>query len=410
MKTAATGDTAPGAPDCYDAVVIGGGIQGAGCAQALAAKGFGVLLLERHSVGSGTSSRSSKLIHGGLRYLETGQFSLVRKSLKERSLLQQLAPDLVELRKFYLPVYRSQRLKQWQLAAGLSLYSLLGGLSIDTRFHKLSKAQYTALNGLRQDKLLGIYQYYDAQTDDLKLTQAVIRSAQTLGCIVSENSLFLSARQNSDGSISVAYQDPSDQTGSMPTTINTKLLINASGPWVAETQKNINFAPGGPAISLVQGAHIELDQQLGENIFYVESPIDQRAVFIMPWRGRTLVGTTETQHTGDPGSCEPHPEEINYLEQTLRHYFPDYGGTLADSWAGLRVLPQPDTTHPLRPFSSQARDTIIHVDSNNRPTVIALYGGKLTAYRVTAEAVCKLALPTLGPALHNGDTATIALG
>ncbi|NNL56559.1 MAG: FAD-dependent oxidoreductase, partial [Pseudomonadales bacterium] len=167
-------------PD-YDAVIIGGGIQGTGCAQALAARGFSVLLLEQNKLASGTSSRSSKLIHGGLRYLETAQFSLVRKSLNERALLCELAPGLVELKDFYLPVYRSSRVGRLKMAAGLGLYSMLGNFRKDARFCVVPKSEWDSLQGLKLDDLVCVYRYHDAQTDDQQLTRAVAHSAQKLG-------------------------------------------------------------------------------------------------------------------------------------------------------------------------------------------------------------------------------------
>ena len=185
----------------YDAVIIGGGIQGVGCAQALAANGYSVLLLEKSSLGAGTSSRSSKLIHGGLRYLETGQFSLVRKSLHERMLLAQLAPDLVKHHHFYIPVYRNWRLKPWKLTIGLLLYALLGNFSRSARFNRLPKDRWQLLDGLRQDKLIAVFRYSDAQTDDLRLTQAVAESAQSLGAMILEQHQLLNVSRTQDLSL-----------------------------------------------------------------------------------------------------------------------------------------------------------------------------------------------------------------
>ena len=395
----------------YDAVIIGGGIQGAGCAQALAARGFSALLIEKSNVGKATSSRSSKLIHGGLRYLETYQFSLVKKSIAERSTLQNIAPSLVESRKFYLPVYKKQRLKRWQLAVGLFLYSALGGFKSEARFTRVPKSEWTQLDGIKQHGLIDVFQYWDGQTDDFLLTQAVIRSAVSLGCDVMEETAFEKATLNNEQQVCVKANHQEQDIN-----LSCKVIINAAGPWVDRIQSAIDFAPKGPAVDLVQGSHIEFDAPLGEGIFYVESPDDQRAVFIMPWHGGVLVGTTEKKFQGDPAHCEPGDDEIEYLKKTLFHYFPDYKGQYTQAWAGLRVLPRNEPAADqsavkslTRPFSKQARDTILFENDSQQPRAIGLYGGKLTAYRVTAKLVADLAEKTLGPAKIKANTANIPL-
>ncbi len=402
----------------YDVVIIGGGIQGCGCAQAIAAAGYSVLLIEKNSLGSGTSSRSSKLIHGGLRYLETGQFSLVRKSLNERGLLTRLAPELVELKPFYIPIYKNSRLGRWKLTAGLSLYSLLGNLRSDSRFSLLPKSQWHQLQGLKHDQLKCVFKYYDAQTDDLLLTQAVAQSAESLGAVVQQQCEFTGATKNEDGTVLVSLRSRLEQThGEHPSHVHCQVLINAAGPWVVEVEKLISFAQGKTDITLVQGSHIELDQPLASGIFYVESPVDGRPVFIMPWPSGTLVGTTEKAHLEHPDKCAPTQQEIDYLQTTLQHYFPDYRGNLLRSWAGLRVLPSPKSktgTNALRPFSSLARDTIIQADKPTRASLITLYGGKLTAYRTTAADVAQIAADALRekgtfPQRSPVDTATLNL-
>jgi len=164
-----------------DIVVVGAGIQGAGVAQAAAAAGYSVLLLEQTGIASGTSSRSSKLIHGGLRYLESGQFRLVRECLRERALLLRNAPSFVRLAPHYIPVYRETRRRPLLLRAGLSLYAVLGGLHPEVRFRQLPRSAWSDLDGLNQDGLQAVFRYFDAQTDDAALTRAVVSSAQSLG-------------------------------------------------------------------------------------------------------------------------------------------------------------------------------------------------------------------------------------
>lgn len=168
------------------------------------------------------------------------------------------------------------------------------------------------------------------------------------------------------------------------------MLVNAAGPWVNHVQDIVSPPPPKLEIDLVQGTHIELDGPISTCVFYAEAPRDGRAVFIMPWRGGALVGTTETRFTGDPDRVEPLAEEIAYLEETLRFYFPDYHGKRTDAWGGLRVLP----AGAGRPFD-RPRETVLLPDDPRRPHLIAVYGGKLTTYRASAARVMKIACLTL---------------
>src|SRR6185436_2703518 len=165
----------------YDLLIIGAGIHVVGVAQAAAAAGYSVLVLEKTALAAGTSSKSSKLIHGGLRYLETGQLRLVRESLREREILLRVAPELVHLVPFYIPVYRRTRRRPWQITVGLSLYAALGGFTSANRFARLARDEWAALDGLETRALQAVFRYHDAQTDDAALTRAVMRSAQSLG-------------------------------------------------------------------------------------------------------------------------------------------------------------------------------------------------------------------------------------
>ncbi|MEE8343300.1 MAG: FAD-dependent oxidoreductase, partial [Gammaproteobacteria bacterium] len=180
----------------YHVGIIGGGIHGVGVAQRAAAQGYTVLVLEKAGLAAGTSSRSSKLIHGGLRYLESAQFGLVRECLRERSLLLQIAPELVRLQPFMVPVYRHTRRRPWQLRLGLSLYALLGGMDKENRFTTIPRRHWDQLDGLATEGLEKVYRYRDAQTDDALLTRAVMNSAQELGAELAMPANFLGAKMN----------------------------------------------------------------------------------------------------------------------------------------------------------------------------------------------------------------------
>ena len=382
----------------HDIVIIGGGIQGAGCAQAAAAAGYSVCLLEKNTWGSATSSHSSKLIHGGLRYLETYQFGLVRKSLHERKILMEIAAPLLKPLPFYIPVYQQSRHQPWMIFTGLSLYSLLGGFDRLSRFHRIPKNKWKDLDGLKTEELKRVYQYWDTQTDDHLLTLAVVRSAEKLGAEIHEYAEFIKADKDSEG-YTVKYKQANTEKR-----VKCRVIINASGPWTAAVQKFIADAPPSPEVELVQGSHIELEGRLSEAIFYLESPVDRRAMFVMPWHNNTLVGTTETAFSGNPADVRATDEEIDYLLKTVRHYFPDFKCNVIDQYAGLRVLPVQKTA-----FSARRRDTLIQYDNVKYPKLVSLYGGKLTTYRTTSEGILNRIRGTLGDRDIIKDTKEIFL-
>ncbi len=385
------------APD-YDIVVIGAGIHGAGVAQAAATAGFRVLVLEQTAPAAGTSSRSSKLIHGGLRYLETARLRLVRESLAERELLLRLAPGLVRRVPFHIPVYRSTRRRPWQITTGLSLYAALAGFRQHAGFSRIARCDWDRLDGLATDGLDAVFRYTDAQTDDTLLTRAVLASARELSAAFLCPARFETARREANG-----YRVRFTQGGSTHE-VRAFAIVNCAGPWANEILSRIEPQPVAVEVELVQGAHIVVDTPLASGAYYVESPRDGRAVFCVPWRGGTLVGTTETAFHGDPAQVRASQAEVEYLVETLRHYFPHASGAARESFAGLRVLPSSGSRHFHR-----SRETRLYVDDPASPRLVTVYGGKLTTYRRTAlKALARLrhALPR---ARRQADTAEITL-
>ena len=385
-----------------DAVVVGGGIHGVGVAQAVAAAGHTVLLLEKTSLAAGTSSRSSKLIHGGLRYLESGQFHLVRESLRERQILLAIAPELVRLKPFILPLYRETRRRPWQLRLGLSLYALLGGLGSETRFGTVPRQEWTQLDGLQTRGLRTVLRYFDAQTDDVELTRAVMRSAQTLGAQVLAPAEFFAAELRDDAVI-VRYTH-----NGAPEECVARVLVNAAGPWVKRVMERTSPRVPSPPIELVQGTHIVVRDTPSRGIYYVESPRDGRAIFVMPWHGNMLVGTTESRFRGDPDTVHPLMAEKHYLVGVLRHYFPRHARLevrdLIDSFAGVRALPT-GAGHAFH----RSRETLLVCDRPHHPRVLGIYGGKLTGYRATAEHVMERIRSSLPQRRARADTRTLTL-
>jgi glycerol-3-phosphate dehydrogenase len=364
----------------YDVVVIGGGIHGAGVLQAAAAAGHSALLIERLGLASGTSSRSSKLIHGGLRYLESGQFALVRESLRERAIHLRIAAELVELKPFFLPVYRDTRRRPWQLKLGLWLYALLGGFDSSTRFGSVPRREWSSLDGLETRGLDAVIRYHDAQTDDALLTRAVVQSALSLGAELAMPASFKGAVLSGDG-VTVTY----DQGGSTQECA-ARVLVNAAGPWATRVAGCIQPSIPIPNVDLVQGAHIVLPFAVTAGIYYVESPTDGRAVFVMPWHGATLIGTTETPYRGDADAVQPLPAEEDYLLAVARHYFPAFRHLgrehITQRFAGLRVLPA-----ATQAAFDRSRETIFTTDRELKPRVLGIYGGKLTGWRAAAAHV-----------------------
>ncbi len=384
--------------DSYDVAVIGGGIHGVGVAQAAAAAGYSVVLFEQTELAIGTSSRSSKLIHGGLRYLESFEISLVHESLRERELLIKLAPDLVRRQDFFIPVYNTTKRGAWMMRAGLTMYSILAGLGKSVRFGSVRKSQWGDLDGIKTDGLKKVFRYTDGQTDDRLLTQSVMQSAKSLGAeLACPASVTRIQIQDSGCEIEFNHQNSAHS-------IQANTIVNAAGPWANRILEMVTPTQKPMAVDLVQGAHLELPGQVSQGCYYIEMPQDQRAVFVMPWKDRTLLGTTEHVYEGDPGKVVPLPVETEYLLEGFRHYFPNRATEVLHSWAGLRVLPAATGA-----AFKRSRETQLPVDNKKQPRFLSIFGGKLTGYRATALKVMKVLQPTLPSVKAVADTAELRL-
>jgi glycerol-3-phosphate dehydrogenase len=365
----------------FDICVIGGGIQGAGIAQAAALSGLSVALLEKSDWGAGTSSKSSKLIHGGLRYLQSFEFGLVRESLRERRTLLNIASDIVKPNWFYLPVYNNNQHKPWQLSIGLTLYRILAGRKNLAGFKRLPRSEWNQLKGLNTANLKTVFAYQDAQTDDQMLTRRVALSAQEHGATLLCPAMVISAEKTYKG-----YSISLNLNGERKT-IYCRYFVNAAGPWINPVAKTITPTPPMVDVDLVEGTHVEFSQQLSDQCFYLEAQQDHRAIFVMPYKGGTLLGTTEKVFTGNPDNVNPGAEEIEYLLEVIRYHFPHFNHRPVRAWAGLRVLPIGDKS----PFG-RSRE-VQYAESKN---YLAIYGGKLTGYRATAETAIKKIIKSLG--------------
>lgn len=366
----------------HDLIVIGGGIHGAAVAQAATERGLKVLVLEQYAQpGMATSSKSSKLIHGGLRYLESGQFKLVRECLEERRYLLDTWPDLVRLVPFHIPVYTHTSRRPWLIRLGLALYSLFSGKS----FRSIRRAQWPQLDGLKTADLQNVFQYFDAQTDDKRLTQRIMETAISKGATCITGAHFESANCNETGCEVQYIREGINYSAS------GKLLINCAGPWVNDVLDRIQPPPDKRDMELVLGTHIVVPGKLEQGMYYLEAPQDKRAVFVMPWKDNTLIGTTESPAT-EPYNPAPPDADIEYLLTVYNHYFNRQlvRSHVLDAFAGLRVLPA-SSGHAF----SRPRDTIIHYDNTPHPKVFSLYGGKLTAHRAAARQLLRVITPYL---------------
>jgi len=383
----------------YDLVVIGAGIQGAGVAQAAAAAGYTVLVLEQSFPAAGTSSKSSKLIHGGLRYLESAQFGLVRESLHERALLLKLAPDLVKLKPLHIPVYKNSQRGSMTIRAGLSLYALLSGMDANAMFHSLPKAQWDNFEGLRQDDLQAVFRYYEAQTDDAALTRAVLHSAMELGADCEIPGYFVHAHVTAQCCLVEFESEFGFKTASC------RVLVNCAGPWASDVISRIQPDMYLPSVDLVQGSHLVLPPLLN-HYFYLEAPQDKRAVFVLPWQGKLMLGTTEKPFTDEPEKTSCTEEERDYLLDVLTHYFPNLhiDRNHVQSFAGLRVLPRGNNA-----AFSRSREVLLEVDNEACPRVLSVMGGKLTTYRATAQAALAKIMASLPVKTKIADTSQIPL-
>ena len=369
----------------YDVVIIGGGINGVGVAQAVCAAGYTCLLIEKIGLAAETSRCSSKLIHGGLRYLESFDISLVKESLYERSILLKNAPELVKLAPFNIPVYKETSRQAGILHLGLGIYSLLASISSGsfnnkTRYHRVASSKWSSLDGLNTDGLKHVFSYFDAQTDDAELTKSVMQSAMNLGAELVCPAEVIKT-DIGDSSCNVLYEQDGHQRN-----VECQCVVNAAGPWVnkvlAKSDADNGLSLNSLQAELVQGIHLELKSPAVKQCYYLESPSDKRAVFLLPWKNGSLLGTTETLFTGDLSKIMSLQSEKDYLLSVAKHYFPTSDFIISGSMSGLRVLPKSSVS-----VFKRSRDTVILTDKESKPRLISIYGGKLTVFRATANKV-----------------------
>jgi len=284
------------------------------------------------------------------------------------------------------------------LYLGLTLYWALAGFGRRSAFARLPVPLGTDFPGLRRNGLQALFRYCDARTDDRRLTEAVVASAAGLGATLTCPAKMQRAeRVNAGWELEIVK-------GRERLLVHAGILVNCAGPWVDSVAATVHPTPPRPAFDLVQGAHLVLSRPVADRCYYLESPSDGRAVFFLPWQGKSLLGTTETLFYGNPDEAQATPAEEAYLLGVLRHYFPVAEPVVTERMAGLRVLPQGLTT-----VFKRSREVVLVADSPRRPRYIAVYGGKLTGYRATAAKVLRLAAPALPRRRMRADTARLVL-
>ena len=359
--------------ETFDILVIGGGINGAGIVRDASGRNLKVCLVEKNTVGSATSSWSTKLIHGGLRYLENYEFRLVRESLKEREVIKKIASDITTPLPFIIPYQKSLRPK-WLIKLGLFLYDNLGGkmtipksstINIKNEFPNILKDQYKTG-----------FQYYDLQIDDKKLVELNIQDAEKRGATIIENRKVIRAKRNKK-----VWDIILDDN----TVLKTKILINAAGPWINDILTNVIKQHSKKSIRLVKGSHIIIKSLYQQKRAFTLQNDDNRIIFVIPYKEKySLIGTTETE-VFSPENPKIDDSEIDYLINSVNKYFIKQisRDNVVSSYSGIRPL-----IEDFKEASKVTRDYVFDLnEDNSQAPLLNIYGGKLTTYRKLAENV-----------------------
>ena len=370
----------------YDVAIIGGGINGCGCAADAASRGLSVVLLEKDDLASHTSSSSTKLIHGGLRYLEHYEFGLVKKALEERQTLLEIAPHLIHPLPFVLPHQKHMR-PTWFLRLGLFLYDRL---SIKNRLPKsisVKRNKHQLYFSPLKDQLESGLLFYDGFTDDSRLTLANALTAKEHGASIRRGSevIHLEVLNN-------IWQLTVQPKVGNSYVIRAKSLINAAGPWVQHLAQKMSMP--AKEMTLVKGSHIVVPKLYEGDQGYFLQHADKRVVFIIPYHGYSMIGTTDILFKDCPDTIQISQEEIEYLITLVNDYFTSqlHPDDVIHSWSGVRTL----VAHETKNVTALSRDYFFEFTSKTAPCV-TIYSGKMTTYRKLAEKV----IDTLAPHLQN---------
>lgn len=378
-----------GAGESVDVLVVGGGINGTGIARDAAGRGLSVLLVEQDDLAGHTSSASTKLIHGGLRYLEYGEIRLVREALIERERLWRMAPHIIWPLRFVLPQTHSPR-PAWMVRMGLFLYDHLGGRKTLPGTETVALARSPLGQGLapRTGKA---FVYSDCWVEDSRLVVLNARDAAERGATIATRTKLVGAERGTDHWIA----EIADKDGHVRM-VTARALVNAAGPWVVDVLGRTAGGRNDRGVRLVKGSHIVVPQLYeGDHAFMLQNA-DRRIVFAIPYEGRfTLVGTTDEPWTDPPARAAIGPAETRYLLDTINRYFEHRVGEadIVWSYAGIRPLYDDRAANA----SAVTRDYVLDLDAGEgRAPMLSVYGGKITTYRKLAEQALRDLAPLLG--------------
>ncbi len=374
------------AAEPFDVVVIGGGITGAGCALDAASRGLRTALVERYDFASGTSSKSSKLVHGGLRYLQQREIGLVYEALAERQVLRRIAPHLVRVQPFLLPVFTSDGLINRRLARALGtamwMYDMTGGLRIGKLHRRISKdAALAHMPTLRGSRLASAYIYYDARADDARLTLTIARTAAEHGAAVVNDAAVVGFEKDAAGRV----QGVRVVIDGAELSISTRAVVNATGVW-SDNVRALDEGRNPDSIRPAKGVHITVPWAKIRNDIAAVIPVpkDRRSVFVVPWGDFTYIGTTDTDYDGPLDDPQCTPDDIAYLLRAINGAVttPLNESDILGTWAGLRPLVKGAGSERTADLSRR------HSVTTSASGVITVTGGKLTTYRrMAADAV-----------------------
>lgn len=355
-----------------DVLVIGGGIVGAGIVRDAAMRGLQIGLIDQQDFAGGTSSRSSRLLHGGLRYLEQWRVFLVREASLEKKIIHHIAPHLSRPMKFVFPAYRGQGRPLWQLRIGVKLYDLLcRGRNFQPSCGMSRKETLQQLPALRSERVTGAACYFDALTNDARLVIDSLRSAENHGAILLNYARFDDAHREGNEWVC----QTTDQETGRPHIVRTKTIVNATGPWADRLhQSNVK-------LRLSKGIHIVIDHTRLPVPSAVVITEGSRILFVIPWGERVIVGSTDTDYDGAPEDVHPTADDVAYVLRTLNEFFPAADIEQSDivaTWAGLRPL-------IADPNGSPSDISRAHQIRCPEPAWWDVAGGKLTTYRLMAE-------------------------
>lgn len=362
----------------FDLLVVGGGVNGAGIARDAAGRGLSVLLVEQNDLASATSSASTKLVHGGLRYLEYYEFKLVREALEERETLLAMAPHIIWPLRFVLPHAHATR-PAWLVRLGLFLYDNLGGRK------RLPGSRGLNLKGAPEGASLKpeygkAFAYSDCWVDDARLVTLNAMDARERGAVIETRTKLVSAHRV--GTVWEARLKPIDGP---ERNIRARAIVNAAGPWVSEVLTGALSVKTGSGTRLIKGSHIVVPRLFeGEHAYMLQNP-DRRIVFAIPYEDRfTLVGTTDVAWDAPPGPAKISAEEVDYLCESINRYFakPITPSDVVWSYAGVRPLFDDHADSA----SAVTRDYVLEVDAHEgQAPVLSVFGGKITTYRHLAD-------------------------